>query len=204
GADLPAGGDAVVFHCGNCGRGWCLQEQGLIRIDLSFARFKMERHIRYYPFWRFEAVFNSKDSVLTYQQAKTMFTNSLSIFIDDASDSIFRFYVPAFSIRNPDSAWKIATNLTRSQPNLEFDKTSDDDSSACSLPEEEATEFARVQWFYLIFNAAGTRFRRSYLEEDVPDVYFRSGQVVYLPMKEDGIYLREQTTGFAIQKRGVI
>lgn len=203
GADLPAGGEAVVFHCGNCGRGWYLEGNGLIHNEQEFAEVT-DRDVKYYPFWRFEASFNSGDNLLTYKQAKQFFMNNLSLFIDDSLDEIFRFYVPAFSFRNPDQAWKLMANLTRSQPEIKFENDlTAREFTPCTLPQDEAAEFARVLWFYLFYNSRGSALENSIFLDDIPDVHFRPGHVVYLPMKEDGIYLKEQISGFTIQKRAV-
>ncbi|MCP4634550.1 MAG: hypothetical protein GY855_16600 [candidate division Zixibacteria bacterium] len=202
GDDLPAGGNAVVFHCSNCGRGWYLEESGLVQREMLFTK-TMDDSITYYPYWSFEATFNGKDAILTYQQAKQFFKHNLSLFIDDSSDSIFRFYIPAFSIRDPNKAWKLMANITRNQPDFKWRDYSMESPVAGSLPESEACEFGRVLWFYLIFCSAGGNINTVIRGSEIPDIHFRPGQIVYLPMKEDGIFLREQTTGFGVQKGGV-
>ena len=59
GEDLPAGGDAVVFQCHNCERGWMLDQTGLTRAEISSVKSE-DKDVKYYPFWRFEAIFNGK------------------------------------------------------------------------------------------------------------------------------------------------
>jgi len=120
-----------------------------------------------------------------------------------AGETELRFYIPAFSIRDPNKAWKLMANITRNQPDFKWRDYSMESPVAGSLPESEACEFGRVLWFYLIFCSAGGNIDTVIRGSEIPDIHFRPGQIVYLPMKEDGIFLREQTTGFGVQKGGV-
>ncbi|MBD3168156.1 MAG: hypothetical protein GF307_01650 [candidate division Zixibacteria bacterium] len=203
GADLPAGGSAITFHCGNCGRGWHLQQNGLAQKEFLFAKHEGFDDVSYYPFWQFETTFAHGAELLTYQSAMAIIGSSLSVFIDDSSDEIFKFYIPGFKITNPHSAWKFAADLTRCQPDLEYRDSMNVKTAPCSLEEEEAGEFARAVWYYLLSCSSKARFRDFGDVNSVPDVYFRPGKIVYLPMKEDGIFLREQISGSGIQKKGV-
>ena len=203
GADLPAGGDTVVFPCNNCGRAWYLEGNELIRNEVFVAESIPDAY-RYYPFWGFEAIFNDHEGILTYQQAKELFANKLSLLIDEAADSSFRFYIPAFGMRNPENVWKLSVNLTRSQPDLKLYQDSINNLAACSLPQEEAGELARVLWFFLIFSSPKGRLWRSHDLEDVPGIHLRPGKLIYIPMREEGLFLREMITGTAIATKGVI
>ncbi|PJA28204.1 MAG: hypothetical protein CO189_05200 [candidate division Zixibacteria bacterium CG_4_9_14_3_um_filter_46_8] len=204
GADLTIDGESLAFLCQNCDRFWYLEGSQLRQVEVTTAKFDGSIDSKYFPFWRFEAIFNGERSILTFQQAKTLFTNKLSLLIDEPTDSIFKFYIPAFGLKNPGACWTLATNLTRSQPDIELSETVPSHRASCTLPEEEAAQLAGVLWYYLIFGCAGHSLRKSFNRDEVPDIHFRPGRLTYFPMKEDGIYLCEQTTGFAIQKKGVI
>ncbi len=203
GADLPAGKNAVVYTCQNCWRGWYLDGDRLRQIEISYVDFNNDNNVKFFPFWQFNASFNSKGSILTYHQAQILFRNKLSVFVDDSEDGIFRFFVPGFSARNPRSLWKLSSRLTQSQPNFTTSKRLRFSSVPATLPEDEAAQMARAIWFYLIFGTATNSFHRWNRSDEMPEINFHPGKLLYLPMKEDGIYLREQFTGFAVQRRGI-
>ena len=141
---------------------------------------------------------------MTYRSAMALIGSSLSVFIDDSSDEVFKFYIPGFRISNPNSAWKFAADLTRCQPDIKYRDPMNRKTAQCSLSEEEAGEFARALWYYLLSCSAKAKFRHLEDVSSAPDVHFRPGKIVFMPMKEDGIYMREQITGSGIQKRGVL
>ncbi|MBD3233068.1 MAG: hypothetical protein GF315_05035 [candidate division Zixibacteria bacterium] len=203
GADLPAGKNAIVYTCQNCWLGWYLDGDRLRQIEIDYVDPGGDKNLKFFPFWEFGASFNSRGSILTYHQAQMLFRSKLSVFVDDSEDAIFRFFVPGFSARNPRSLWKLSSRLTQSQPKFTTSQRLRFSSVPATLPEDEAAQMARAIWFYLIFGTATNSFQSWNENSEVPEVNFHPGKLIYLPMKEEGIYLREQFTGFAVQKRGI-
>jgi hypothetical protein len=204
--DLPFRPLAKIHLCRSCGRAW--QEKGgtyhevSYRVGIPGASVNREACI-YLPFWRLsvsittpqKTLENLKDFYGLFPLPKVMDQEVLA-------GRPIRFYIPAFRVRNAAAVDRLAAQLTRSQPAFEEVEPQDFREIIASdvwLPLQEAMEMAQI----LLYSMTPKRAKQIQARVKVSRVCLGEGQLLFLPFIEKGIFLREATTDFAIQKNGL-
>jgi hypothetical protein len=205
GWDLPFRPNSRVHLCRICAKAW--QEAGGAFHETAFhvagagERTEAIEGWIYLPFWVLTA--EIKTSGKTYQSLKDFYDLFPLPKVQDPgvlSQRPIRFFIPAFKVRNPVAVDKFAAQLTRTQPAFETLEPEKTDLGKIriadlSLPLREALEMAQL----LLFSMAPHRAKRTLAEIKDASVHPRGGHLLWLPFQEQGIFLREANTDFAIQ-----
>lgn len=206
GWDLPYRPKARVHLCRTCGKAW--EEMGGAFRETAFKFVSpgevedMGEAWTYLPFWVLTASIQTPGK--TYGNLKEFYELFPLPRVQDSdvlSRQPIRFFIPAFRVKNPVAVDKFAAQLTRTQPSFrgldpertDFRKIRTAD---LSLPLKEALEMAHL----LLFSMTPKRARRTLEKIKDASVALGGGDLLWLPFFERGIFLREATTDFAIQK----
>ena len=176
GWDIPPDPGLHVFVCKNCHWVWECGVDGFTETRGTIVRAQGEDELpqlTYFPFWIFPA---QKES-----QRHTV-----------GNPAAARVFIPAFKVRDLSAIYRLATTFTTVQPELDPMPLSNDLPAAriegAVMKWEDARELADL----LVCN--GTK-KIHLLPQDKP-----SGQLVWLPFYEKGIYLRDALLHAGIQK----
>jgi hypothetical protein len=203
GWDLPFRPHTKIHLCRTCGRAW--QEIGGSYQEVAFklASSGNGKHTGkwdYLPFWQLTVSIatpqkecrNLKDFYELFPLPRVMDQERLS-------KRPIRFYIPAFRIRNALAVDRFAAQLTRNQPL--FEETEPEDfrevkAADVWLPLSEALEMAHV----LLYSMTPKRAKRTHGLVKDAQLRLEEKRLLWMPFFEKGIFLREATTDFAIQK----
>lgn len=109
------------------------------------------------------------------------------------------FYVAAFRIRNPVAVDKFASRLILHQPAIPEELPTnlrEHKAGPAWLPLGEAMEMARM----LLFSITPKRSKPIQAAVKEANIQLKRGELLWMPFREKGIFLREVHTDLAIQK----
>jgi ribosomal protein L37AE/L43A len=206
GWDFPYRPFSRIHLCRTCVRAW--EERGGEFQEVSFTvttgKGAMSGSDPYLPFWKLSLVIEAKDR--TFSDLKAFYELLPQVRYQPPETLTNRpilFYVPAFRIRNPMAVEHFAARFTRSQPDiLDSDPPADFQSIKAAdvwLPAGEAEEMAEV----ILLSMIPKRAKRTLAIMKEAQVRLKSQSLVWMRFREEGIFLRETVTDFAIQKNCV-
>ncbi len=196
---------AIIHVCKTCGQAW--QEKGGDYMSVAYGISLREKHVeanwKYLPFWHLTGIIRTKDrEYRTLKEFYDLFPlprilNEKALMVRKIS-----FYIPAFRIKNVKMVDKFATQLTLNQPKFketEFNTIEEFDFFDVSLDPKGAKEMANG----LLYSMTKKEHKKTKNIIKDAELYFTSARLLWLPFMEEGIYLREGQTDFALQKNAL-
>ena len=174
GWDIAVKSEQCVFICDNCHRAWESGTEGFQEAGGAIVRVQPiddSPSLKYYPFW-----------VLSSQGG-------------------YKFFIPAFKVRDLTVIYLLATRFTDAQPELNLTPLSDDDLPSSQMKGavvrwNDAQELAEL---VLCSLASHSHLGSAQDKKPVP-LEITSRQLVWLPFFEKGIYLRDALLNIGILK----
>lgn len=207
GWELPFRPHTRIHLCRTCGMAW--QETGGSFREVRYkASVKDESHLgqaawNYLPFWKLTvAICTSQRDYRTVADFYELFPLPKVLDKEMLEKKPIHFYIPAFRIRNAQAVDKFSAQLSMNQPSFEESVAEvfrDIPAADVWLPLSEALEMAQV----LLFSMTPSRAKRTLALVKDAQLRLDKRELIWLPFLEKGIFLREATTDFAIQKNCV-
>jgi ribosomal protein L37AE/L43A len=201
---LPFRPHTMIHLCRTCGRAW--EERGGVFQEVPFrtvSKGKYKGECRYLPFWRLTVTISTpRKHHRTLTDFYELFPLPRVLDRERLARRPIHFFIPAFPIRNAVAVDKFAAQLTKTQPILDEAQPRDPSgftSADVWLPLQEAEEMAAL----LLYSMAPQRSKpiQSLIKE--ARLHVEEKRLLWLPFFEEGIFLREANTDFAIQKNCV-
>lgn len=201
GWDLPYRPLDVVHLCATCGRAW-REERGTYR-QVTYRVVKGSTPAPgtciYLPFWVFQVSLRTSTETLTaMDQFRRYFPVAQLRARKPVPGQPIRFFVPAFRIKDIPAANKFSTLFTQTQPQnayTENEALRNHRRAGVCLDVREAKEMAEVLLCSLI--PVNSRKAKTFVQHATLTCADES--LEWYPFLEQEIYLREQTTGHALQ-----
>jgi len=207
GWDLPFFPHNSVHICQTCSRGWFEYGGKLLRVHYKVVKANENlesKKVYYLPFWKMKGVIETPDRIIDtmfgftgkgYQPFRKTCTPP------DKNEPL-KLAIPAFQIKNIKIFNRIGAHLSINPVECQFYTNPDFQSfhfGGVVLTFAEAQEMGRVVLFSLI-----PPFRRKLVHSmKSAKITLTNPRLVYMAFYEDGHYLREGNTGYAIQKGAV-
>ena len=207
GWELPFYPYNSVHICSTCGRGWFEFGGKFRRVNYRIAEAPSKankNNVIFLPFWRIKMTVAMPDGTVKSipQLIGRGYQPYRKSLLDSGEDMLTNFMIPAFRIKNINAFNKIASRLTANPVKYRFEESADPGSRSfggVNLTYSEAEEMARVVLLSLI-----PPFARKALQElKDADFKFSNHELIYLPFREEGLFLRDLYSGFSIQKGAV-
>jgi ribosomal protein S27E len=205
GWDFPYTPHALIHVCKTCGRAW--QEKGgdyvPVPYKISLKDKSIQAECKYLAFWRLTGIIKSRNhDYKTLKEFYDLFPLPRVLDEETLKKRNITFYIPAIRIKNVRIVDRFSAQLTRSQPQFsesEIDTIEGPDLSDVWLPLKEAKEMAHI----LLFSMTKKEHKRTKNIIKNARIHFTNAILLWIPFIEQGIYLRESHTNFALQKNAL-
>ena len=205
GWDFPFTPHGLIHVCKTCGRAWQEKEGTYTPIPykISVRDTSLKKQWKYLPFWLLTGVIKAKEK--EYKTLKEFYELfPLPKVLDEAAikKRNIIFYIPGIRIKNVRMVDRFSAQLTRSQPQFtesERDTIEDLDLFDVWLPLKEAKEMAHI----LLFSMTKKEHKRTKNIVKDAQIHFTNARLLWIPFIDQGIYLRESHTDFALQKNAL-
>jgi len=205
GWDFPYTPHALIHVCKTCGRAW--QEKGgtyvPIPYKIALKNKSIKTQCKYLAFWRLTGSIKSGNhDYKTLKEFYELFPLTRILDEEAIKKRNISFYIPAIRIKNVRIMDKFSAQLTLSQPQFsetEIDTIENLVLSDVWLPLKEAKEMAHS----LLFSMTKKEHKTTKNVIKDAQIHFTSARLLWIPFAEQGIYLRESHTNFAIQKNAI-
>lgn len=201
GWDFPYRPLDVIHLCTTCGRAWREVHGAFREVDYRVIEAPGRRsavHI-YLPFWVLQVSLTSAAETLSTMGEFYQYfpVTRLGVRKTEPEQPI-RFFVPAFRIKDIPAANKFSTRFTQSQPEssyIEKEALRGHRRAGIFLSVAEARLMAEILFCSLV--PVNSRKAKTFLQHAT--VTYADERLEWYPFEEHEIYLREQTTGHALQ-----
>ncbi len=204
GWELPFHPYNSVHICETCSRGWFEYGGKFHRVPykaVEVPRKVPEDQVIFLPFWKIKMSIRTSTGYVKsiYEITGRGYQPYRKKLLVDEQEEPMNFMIPAFKIRNSNAFNKIAASLTANPSKYHYIDNVNAKKlrfGGVNLSFSEAEEMSRVVLLSLI-----PPFARKSVEKLKGAVFEFSGhELLYLPFKEERLFLRDPQTGFAIQK----
>jgi DNA-directed RNA polymerase subunit RPC12/RpoP len=205
GWDFQSTVQSKVLLCQHCGRAW--EEYGgslrNITYDVAAPPAREKTSLIHMPFWKLRVNIRIIDRVVSDVKG---FRNMLSFSLypkDLNPERELFFYIPAFRLKQAEEFDRLASQITRLQPEIRW-RTTDLLTQLrfgdVQVSREEAREMSMITYLTLITDQVKTGMEPLLKAK----IQILSVGLIYLPFVDDFIYLREPVTRVHFHKKSVL
>jgi len=204
GWDFPFHPYNIVHLCTTCGRAWREQGGSYHEVPYRVIKGKDDRksRARYLPFWTFTVTLATPQERITTLAEFYQYFPLPRLIAREKQQRRLKFYIPAFRIRDIPAVDKFSSMFTHNQPESDYapkDTLLDSHVGDVFLSLKEAREMSEI----LLFSLVPKNSRKAKIFVSQAKIHFSHEYLEWHPFFEKGIYLREENTGFALQKGAV-